>query len=356
MREKQLVVVFGILLVTFGVIGGFPNTSAQSPPALRIAVSIQPLAGIVREVGGVQADVAVLLPEGIEPHAFSLTQSVIDAANAADMLVLTGHFNWEEELATQVGKPYVTLGDYENFGAMLLPLFGHVSVQSPLFLSSQQHDQNENLHGYWLLPQNAIAIANATRNLCASLNSTYTQYWENRFTEFVTKVSDFETFVSEQNLLYQLSNKKVIITFPAEAYIAETLGLQVKGLLMESENVFISGPELLAVEQTLRNGSIDLILASDVAQLQAAGEFAQQLSADSGVPLVWIRAIFSILEDYVGIMAYNIGVITTGVSVGIPPAADFLSISMPVIILAAVLAFLVIIELVLLIRCSRARD
>ncbi len=356
MRKKQLVALVGILLVVFGVISGFPNTFAQSTPALRIAVSIQPLAGIVREVGGVQAEVAILLPEGIEPHAFTLTQSVIDAANAADMLVLTGHFDWEEELATQVGKPYITLLDFETFGAMLLPLFGHENAQPPSFLSSQPPDQNENLHGYWLLPRNAIAIANATRNLCISLNSTYTQYWESRFTEFVTEVTAFETFVLEQNFLHQLSNKKVIITFPAEAYIAETLGLQVKGLLMESENVFISGPELIAIEQALQNGSIDLILASDVAQLQAAGEFAQQLSADSGVPLVWIRAVFSTLEDYVGIMAYNTGVITTGISVGIPPAADFLSISMPVIILAAVLAVLVVIELILLIRCSRAQE
>jgi ABC-type Zn uptake system ZnuABC Zn-binding protein ZnuA len=355
MRQQQLVAMIGILLVTFGAVGMFSNTSAQSAPALSIAVSIQPLAGIVREVAGVQAEVLILLPEGVEPHAFTLTQAIIDTANSADMLVLTGHFDWEEDLAIQVGKPYITLQDYEDFGALLLPLPTHESRQSP-FWRSQQQDHDENLHGYWLLPRNAIAIANATRNLCITLNSTHAQYWENRFNEFVAEVNDFQTFVAEQNQLHQLSTKKVIITFPAEAYIAETLGLQVRGLLMESENVFISGSELLLVEQALRNGSINLILASDIAQLQAAGEFAQQLSADSGVPLVWVRAVFSTLEDYVGIMAYNTGVITTGVSVGIPPAADFLSISMPVIILAAILAVLVVIELGLLIRCSRAQD
>ncbi|MFX1577377.1 MAG: hypothetical protein ACFFCF_09385, partial [Promethearchaeota archaeon] len=183
----------------------------------------------------------------------------------------------------------------------------------------------------------------------------YSQYWQNRFNEFVSKVTEFEAFISEQRDLHQLSNKNVIITFPAEAYIAEALDLQVKGLLMKGENIFISGPELIAVEQALQNGSIDLIIASDVAQLQAAGEFAQQLSIDSGVPLVWVRAVFSVLEDYLGIMAYNIGAITTGVSAGLPPAFDFLTISMPVIIIAAVLGILAVIELVLLIRCTRAQ-
>ncbi len=356
MRRDLVICLLGLLIVSVTPLGFIPHASAQSTPALQIAVSILPLGGIVREVGGVQAEVSILLPEGIDPHAFTLTQAVIDTATAADLLVLTGHFAWEEELATQVGKPYITLEDYESFGATLLPLYGHEVSEQQSLGGLRQHEHSENLHGYWLLPQNAIAIANATRNLCSVLNSTYSQYWQNRFFEFVSKVAELEAFISEQNILYQFSMLKVIITFPAEAYIAEALGLQVRGLLMEDENVFITGPELIEVEQALQNGSISLILASDIAQLQAAGEFAQQLSSDSEVPIVWVRVIFSALEDYVGIMAYNTGVISIGASGGLPPAADFLSISMPVIIIAAVLGILTVLELVLLIRCTRAQD
>ncbi len=356
MQRNQILAILGIMIISLGAFGIFQSTSAQTTPALQIAVSLQPLAGIVREVGGVQVEVSILLPEGIEPHALALTQQIIDMASAADMLVLTGHFDWEEELALQVGKPYITLDDYLAFGARLLLLNGHPSSAAHSMDWNQQPAHDENLHGYWLLPQNAIAIANATRDLCSSLNSTFSQYWQNRFTEFVSKVSELETFIMQLQLLHQLFNVKVIITFPAEAYIAEALSLQVQGLLMEDENVFISGPELIAVEQALQNGSINLILASDVAQLQAAGEFAQQLSADSGVPLVWVRIVFSELEDYVGIMAYNTGVIVTGVSGGIPPAVDFLTISMPVIIVAAVFGTLAVIELILLIRYTRAQD
>ncbi len=356
MRRNQFLALTGIIIISLSAVGMLQGTSAQATPALTAAVSIQPLAGIVREVGGVQVEVSILLPEGIEPHAFALTPAVLDAANAADMLVLTGHFAWETELASQVGKPYITLDDYEAFGAELLPLHRQAISSAFSVVGSQPHEHNENLHGYWLFPQNAVAIANATWNLYSSLNSTYSQYWANRFAEFVAGVNELELFMAELSALHQLPNKNIIITFPAEAYIAEALGLQVKGLLMEEENVFISGPELIEVEQALQNGSISLILASDVAQLQAAGEFAQQLSADSGVPLVWVRTVFSTLEDYVGLMAYNTGIITTGVSAGIPPAADFLSISMPIIILAAILGTLVVIELVLLLRCTRAKD
>ena len=345
-----------MIILGLGAFGLPQEASAQTTPALRVAVSIQPHAGIVREVGGIQTEVTSLLPEGIEPHAFTLTPAVLDTANNADMLVLTGHFAWETELVNLVGKPYITLDDYEAFGAELLPLHGQDSSSTFASGESQPHEHDENLHGYWLLPQNAIAIANATRSLYVSLNATFSEYWADRFSEFISEVTALEAFISELSAIHNLPDKRVIITFPSEAYISRTLGLQVQGLLMEDENVFITGPELLAVEQALQNGSIDLILASDVAQLQAAGEFAQQLSSDSGVPLVWVRAVFSTLEDYVGIMAYNTGIITTGFSGGLPPAADFLTISMPVIIVAVVLGAIVVIELVLLLRCTRAQD
>jgi ABC-type Zn uptake system ZnuABC Zn-binding protein ZnuA len=349
-RINSVITLTAIALLSLSIVGGFPISTAQGTPALNIAASIQPLAGIIQEVGGTQTVVSVLLPEGVEPHAFSLTQAVIDSANAADMLVLTGHFTWEEELANQTSKPYITLEDYEALGAELLPLPGHEQQ------GTRQHSHIENLHGYWLLPKNALAIANATRIMCSSLNSTYAAYWQNRFEEFTNEVNEFQNFVSMQSLAQDFAGKRIIITFPAEAYIAETFDLDVRGLLSEGENIFISGPELVAVETALRNGSISLILASDVARLQTAGEFAQQLSADSGVPIVWVRTVFSDLLDYIGIMSFNLGVVSTGLAGGLPPGFSFLAVSMPIIIVAAVIGVIAIIELVLLLRCTRVRD
>ena len=148
MRRNQFLALTGIIIISLSAVGMLQATSAQTTPALRVAVSIQPLAGIVHEVGGVQAEISILLPEGIEPHAFALTPAILDAADAADMLVLTGHFAWETELASQVGKPYITLDDYEAFGAVLLPLHGQVSSNEFSVVSSQPHEHNENLHGF----------------------------------------------------------------------------------------------------------------------------------------------------------------------------------------------------------------
>ncbi|MFX1475076.1 MAG: metal ABC transporter substrate-binding protein [Promethearchaeota archaeon] len=357
MRKIQLCAGLALLLLVFTAMGGLHRSTAQTTPALRAAVSIQPMAGIVREVGGAQTAITVLLPEGVEPHAFSLTPAVIEAANAADLLVLTGHFTWEEDLVLQTGKPYITLDDYEALGAELLPLHGstHSLQRSQTWTLRHYTEHDENLHGYWLLPSNAVAIANATRILCSSLSPAHTEYWQARFDEFVSEVAELEAFIDEQSAIYNLAGNPVVITFPAEAYVAAALGLDVRGLLTEGGNIFISGNELVALEQELHSGAIHLIIASDVARLQTAGEFAQQLSTDSGVPLVWLRIIFSTIQDYIGIMTYNIGVITTGLSSG-AAALDFYAIGLPIILMAAIISVIAIIECVLLVRYTRTRE
>ncbi|MHA2002831.1 MAG: metal ABC transporter solute-binding protein, Zn/Mn family, partial [Candidatus Thorarchaeota archaeon] len=94
MKRKEISLSFLGLLLIVSVIGLTPVVRAQSQPVLSVAASIAPLAGLVNEVGGAHIDIAVMLPEGIEPHAASLTPEAITAADEADLLVLTGHFPW----------------------------------------------------------------------------------------------------------------------------------------------------------------------------------------------------------------------------------------------------------------------
>ncbi|RLE72717.1 MAG: ABC transporter substrate-binding protein, partial [Thermoprotei archaeon] len=65
-----------------------------------VAVTLEPLASIVYEIGGGLIEVEVLLPEGVEPHTFQLTRDVIETASRADLIVHTGHMEWEKELVS----------------------------------------------------------------------------------------------------------------------------------------------------------------------------------------------------------------------------------------------------------------
>ncbi len=338
MKVTQARTLMAILLLSQIIVSITPSAAAQEEPVLRVVASISPLAGIADEIGGNKVETLALLPEGVEPHVFQVTTGILDVANSADLLILTGHFAWEEELANQTGKPYIDLTDFEEFGAELSPMPGEESN----YATAQEHDDNP--HAYWLLPKNAIAIANATRDSLTVLSPSYSDYWQDMFNGFLHDVQGLLNLISELDDVHSFSELQVVVTFPAEAYVAEAFGIDVVAVLHKGENIFISGGELLEVSSALMNGSIDLIFASDISRLQAGGEFAIQLSQDTGSKLIWLRAVFFTgFSDYVATMTYNLGALNNGLEGTAPESVDG-SLNLFLIMLAGILGILALVE------------
>ncbi|UCE11392.1 MAG: zinc ABC transporter substrate-binding protein [Candidatus Thorarchaeota archaeon] len=354
-RKSRLVF---LLLLVFSMIvsGGVSVTEGRMQTGISIAVTIAPLEGIVRSVGGANIETTVLLTEGVEPHAFSVDPSVISAAQDADLLVLTGHFHWEEDLIEAVSTAFITMDDeralasYEEYGAALSEMPGSREAEAT---PSQHNHEEGNPHSWWLLPRNAIAVANTTRVALNTLNGSLSDFWTANFNEFVAEIDSLQSLVESQDEVYGFSDMHAIVVFPAEAYVAEAFGIEVEAVLMEG-GLTISGGELLQVQETLRNGSVQLILGSDVARLQAGGEFAEQLVQDYGGTLIWWRAVFfSGLNDYLSLMTYNLGALTSGLD---DRGSNEYDSSLILLFggLAGVLGIIVLVETILLVRRSRS--
>ncbi len=349
MKRSNSVLLGLILLMSMTVY--VPTVDAQVEPEVSVAVSVAPLQGIVEGVGGDFAQVSTLLPEGVEPHAAQLPQSSIDAADSADLLVLTGHFPWEEQLLEQVDTPAIDIVDYEKFGAVLLPMPGSDGKLDPL--AQDQDHGNKNIHSYWLLPRNAIAIANATRDKLDELVPERSDFWASSFQRFVDDIGEFQDLVLLMDEEYRFSDLHAVVVFPAEAYVAEVFGIQVVAVLEAGEDVFISGADLLTIQTGLANGSIDIILGSDIARLQQGGEFAVQLASDTNSRIVWWRVIFfSGLSDYTSIMSYNLGALVSALENEGQNTMTSLIDYLPVAI-AAFLAIVVVTETILLLQFVR---
>jgi ABC-type Zn uptake system ZnuABC Zn-binding protein ZnuA len=341
-----------LLLCAMCFYAAVPFTTAQVTASVKIAASIEPLAGLAGEVGGTHVQTTVLLPEGIEPHAATLPPQAVTDAEAADLLVLSGHFPWEQDLVSQVSTPYITLEDvsalenYEDYGAKLSDMPG--TREDGGTLVAAQHDHEGNPHGWWLLPINALAIANATRAALTYLNSTLSPFWEANFERFVLAVDSLVSLAAETDETFHFSSTHAVVVSPAEAYVAEAFGIQVEAVL-QVEEVLVSGAELLEIQGAIRNGTITLILGSDVARLQAGGEYAVQLSQDYDVPLVWCRAVFfEGLADYIAVMTYNLGSLTSGIEGGAGAGGG--PINLALIGLAGVLGLVAVLEAVVLVR------
>ena len=325
---------------------------AQVEPVHNVAVSVASLAGIVEEIGGEMINTSVLLEQEADPHAVSMTPQMLALADAADLLVFTGHFHWEEELADQTSTPFVTFHsengweNYEDFGAEYSPFPGDVEE------TGSEHDHDGNPHAFWLLPKNAMAIANVTRAALTTLNATHTDTWNANFAAFVEKMDDLQRLISELDELHEFSQMRAIVVAPAEAYVAEAFGIQCNAVL-QIEDITISGAKLLEVQTALRNGSVQLIIGSDVAQFQAGGEFAYQIQADYGGTLIWWKTVFYTEADYFSMMTFNLGALVSGIEGRSGGIIDQTT-NIGLLALTIVLGFIALLEAALLIQRARA--
>ena len=321
---------------------------AQVQPVHNVAVSVASLAGIVEEIGGPLVSTTVLLEQETDPHAFTLTPQILAIADTADLLVVTGHFEWEKELANQTSTPFVSFHDndawenYEDYGAAYSPIPGGVV---------EEDSPDGNPHAFWLLPKNAIAIANATRAALTKLNATLGDNWNANFASFVEKMDNLQLLISELDSIHEFSGLHAIVVTPAEAYVAEAFGIQCDAVL-QIEDITLSGARLLEVQAALRNGSAQLILGSDVAQFQAGGEFAYQIQADYGGTLIWWKTVYY-AADYFSMMTFNLGALVSGIE-GRSGGIINQTVNLGLIALAGVLGFIAMLEAVLLIQRARA--
>ena len=329
-----------------------PEVQAQVQPVQNVAVSVSSLAGIVEDVGGPLIHTSVLLDQEVDPHSFTVNTKTLAIADAADLLVFTGHFHWEEDLANQTSTPFITLHsnyaweNYEDFGAALSPMPGG-GIEN-----ATDHSHEGNPHAYWLLPRNALAIANATRVALTTLNSTLSDTWNANFESFVERMGNLQLQISELDDIYEFSKLRAIVVTPAEAYVAEAFGIQCDAVL-QVEDLTISGAKLLEVQNALRNGTVQLILGSDVAQFQAGGEFAYQIQADYGGTLIWWKTVFYSNADYFSIMTFNLGALVSGIE-GKSGAISDQTINLGLVALSIVLGLIALLEAALLIQRARA--
>jgi ABC-type Zn uptake system ZnuABC Zn-binding protein ZnuA len=353
MRRKVALVPLILFLLPLIMSGVSLEIRAQILPTRSIAVSVPSLAGIVQEVGGSHYNTPVLLEQEVDPHAFTVTPEIIAIADEADLLVFTGHFYWEKELANLTSTPFIAFHDddgwenYEDYGAEFSPMPG-----GELEEDEEEHDHEGNPHGFWLLPKNALAIANATRAALTTFNSTMTNEWTSNFEIFVDSIHDLEGLIDSLDEVHSFSERHAVVVTPAEAYVAEAFGITSDAVL-QIEDITISGAKLLEVQQAIRNGSIDLIIGSDVAQFQTGGEFAYQMQEDYGGILIWWKTVFFLETDYFWMMTYNLGALVSGLEGRSGDITDN-TVNIGLIALSGVLGILVAVESVLLIIRARA--
>ncbi|MEM2913704.1 MAG: zinc ABC transporter substrate-binding protein [Candidatus Bathyarchaeia archaeon] len=286
------------LIASSLILSPFTNIYAgQDGEKVRVIVTVEILKSIISPIVNGVGEVHSIISGEVDPHNFMLTPSIIKEAERADIIVITGHMMWEKDLVEKVAEEREL--PEESISLNLLDLNG-IKI---LDLNGER-----NVHGFWLLPDNALTIAEAVKNRILEIKPEFSQKILENYLLFEKDVHAFKSFLSGLSERHNLINKSVVIGFYAEHYVAEAMGLKVEAALI-GEGEYVRPESLRSIYEGFRTERFSCIIVSENALLMENVQSAiREISGETGCPIAYVIAVSSDgLEKYDAIMYYNAG-------------------------------------------------
>ncbi|MGM0433055.1 MAG: zinc ABC transporter substrate-binding protein [Pseudomonadota bacterium] len=241
MTDRHLLYLLILLL-------GFIATPAWGAERPLVVTSTHPLALIVKEVAGDQADVQALVPADISPHHYSMRPSERRSLAEADRIYWLG-----------AGlEPFLqgTMSDSTLSGKA-----------RTLVEASQSHSQDDD-HGHhhgtgedphvWLSPERALAMAQRARDTLGELDGVDGQAIERNYERFEARVDE-----TGERIRAQLEPLQVITLFTyhdAFHYFADHFGLTIAGTLTSNPERSPSARHIAGLQESLEEARFPCIM------------------------------------------------------------------------------------------------
>ena len=197
-------------------------------------------------------------------HDYSLNVGQVKAAEAADLIVISGA--GLEEFMEEVLEGKTTVD--ASAGIELLESCHHDH--------EEEHHHHEQDPHIWLSPDNAMTMA---QNICDGLSGQYPQYreaFEENLTGLLADIQTLKTYGEIQ--LQGLSCTEIVTFHDGFSYLADAWGLTILEAIEEESGSEASAAELKQIIGTVTEHSLSAIFTEANGSISAA----QTISAETG--------------------------------------------------------------------------
>ncbi len=234
-----------------------------------VVVTVSDLKPIVEDICGGYCNVASLLEPNEDPHHFSLSSSDLKLLKKAELIVLANSelLGFESKIKSE----FDNVIDFDDYGVILKDYPGYAA----------------NPHGYWLYPQNALAIAKAVARKLSEIHPTNADGFERNYQKFEHRV--IAAADEAAKIASGVRGEKFVAMVPGVCYIASTFNAEVAAVLLSEGAGFVSGKTLEEVKTKLRSGEYAGIIVPEFMKGSKGGELAEQLARDTGCRIAYVR-------------------------------------------------------------------
>jgi manganese/iron transport system substrate-binding protein len=285
--------------------------SLDAGEKLKVVATTNIVGDVVRQVGGAQIDLTVLMGAGIDPHSYVPTPA--DTATIHDAhVVFANGAGLEADLAEM----------FESAGGDALQI--HVShglehrlaedTGGQTSLEHEQEGRDGDLDPHvWFDVKNVIHWVGIIEQALSTLDPANAGVYRANADAYAGELESLDDWVVEQLATIPENNRKLVTNHPAFVYFASRYGLeQVGAIYPVSPSSEPSAQDIAALEDAIREYGVPAVFTESTVN----PKLAQQVAEDTGVKLVALYSGSlggpgSGAESYVALIRFDVNAIVS---------------------------------------------
>lgn len=255
-------------------------SSIASASKLNVAVTLQPYAKIVEEIGGDRVSVITMIPPNADPHSYEPKPSVLKTFSKAE-LYLSDSSGLDQVWLPRflsVNKKIETAYISSGVSWMQESEDHHHGHHHDHHHHGEDHHENASLDPHlWTSPKQVIKVAENVLSALIKKDAASKSYYESRYQLFLEKWTSIDQFV-EKTVSQIPEKRRIFIVFhPSYGYLARDYGLIQRAIEVEGKEP--KPQDLKALILEAKKNDIHAIFVQPQFSKRSAESIAKQLNA-----------------------------------------------------------------------------
>ena len=261
------------------------------------------LADIAQNVAGKRLKVDVLIPMGVDPHAYQPTPQDVVRISESQVLIINGaHFEeWLDKTLENAG------GERKVIDASS----GLVS-RKPTASEILDPDQPGDPH-FWLNPINVIEYVKNIRDGLAQVDPQGTAIYDQNAENYIARLRELDQWIITQVSQIPEANRQLVTNHESLGYFADHYGFRITGTIIPSTSseAAPTAKQMAALIDQVKQSGAKAIFIETGANPQLAEQIAQETGAKvvTGLYTETITEASGEAPGYIEMMKHNVELI-----------------------------------------------
>jgi manganese/iron transport system substrate-binding protein len=304
---RKIIPIFIFLLTTLAACGGAPNTAATQPgkDRLNVVATTTIVGDVVKNVGGDNIQLEVLLPAGVDVHSFQPTPQDIARIASADLIFANG-----------VGLEAFLQPMLQNAGsqARVVSVSDGVNIlKAPDLPTSEATTGTAGGDPHtWFNPENVSIWTQNIASALAQADPAHAETYTANAKKYQAQLKDLDSWIQGQVSQIPEASRQLVTDHDSFTYFADHYGFKLVGAVIPGYSSLSepSAQDLASLEDTIRKLGVKSVFIG----MTVNPALSERVAQDTGTRLVSLYTESLSKPDgpaptYLDFMRYNVNAI-----------------------------------------------